>query len=57
LRGWLGYIDAAIVDWVAHRDLSRDQLRDSLTAAFVASVDSAQRLDPDVRVGWAERTA
>jgi hypothetical protein len=28
LQGRLGYIDAAILDWIERRDLSRDQLRD-----------------------------
>jgi AcrR family transcriptional regulator len=27
LQGWLGYIDAAILDWVHNRDLTREQLR------------------------------
>ncbi len=48
LRGWLGYIDAAILDWTAHHDLSRAQLRDLLLAAFGAAVLSAQQTDPSI---------
>src|SRR5205807_2460198 len=34
LKGWLGYIDAAILDWVNTRDLKREQVRDLILAAF-----------------------
>jgi AcrR family transcriptional regulator len=42
LEGWLGYMDAAILDWIEHRDLSRDELRDILLNAFGASVVAGQ---------------
>lgn len=48
LRGWLGYIDAAILDWTAHHDLTRAQLRDLLLAAFGAAVLAAQQTDPSI---------
>jgi AcrR family transcriptional regulator len=48
LQGWLGYIDAAILDWVDNRDLTRDQLRDLLVAAFAAALLAAQQADPNV---------
>jgi AcrR family transcriptional regulator len=48
LRGWLGYIDAAILDWTAHHDLSRAELRDLILAAFGAAVLSAQQTDPSI---------
>ncbi len=41
LRGWLGAIDAAVLDWVEHRDLGRAELRDLLVAAFAAAVLAA----------------
>lgn len=50
LEGWLGYIDAAILDWIEHRDLTRDQVRDVLLAAFVAAVQAAQRTDPTIQL-------
>ena len=51
LQGWLGYIDAAILDWTQHKDLRRDQLRDLLTTAFGAALLAAQQIDPDIKLG------
>jgi AcrR family transcriptional regulator len=34
LQGWLGYLDAAILDWTAHQDLPPETVRDLLVAAF-----------------------
>ena len=50
LQGWLGYIDAAILDWVEHRDLTREQLGDLLVAAFTAALLAAQQADPKVQL-------
>ena len=50
LQGWLGYIDAAILDWVAYGDLTREQLRDLLIAAFAAALLAAQQADPEIRL-------
>jgi AcrR family transcriptional regulator len=50
LQGWLGYIDAAILDWVHNRDLTREQLRDLLIAAFGAALVAAQQTDPKVQL-------
>jgi AcrR family transcriptional regulator len=50
LQGWLGYIDAAILDWVEHRDLTREQLGDLLVAAFTAALLAAQQADPKVHL-------
>jgi AcrR family transcriptional regulator len=48
IRGWLGYMDAVIVDWVAHGDLSREQLLDMILASFGASLLGAQQVDPTI---------
>ena len=48
LKGWLGYVDAAILDWVESPDLTRAQLRDLLIAAFGAALLSAQQIDPKI---------
>jgi AcrR family transcriptional regulator len=48
IRGWLGYLDAAILDWAQARDLPREQLRDLLIAAFGAALLSAQQTDPEI---------
>ena len=50
IKGWLGYMDAAILDWTQHGDLPREDLRDLLIAAFVAALLSAQEADPEIRL-------
>jgi len=48
ISGWLGFMDAAILDWTQHGDLPREDLRDLLIAAFVAALLSAQEADPEI---------
>lgn len=48
LKGWLGYMDAAVLEWAQTHDLSREKLRDLLLGAFVASLANAQQVDPKV---------
>jgi AcrR family transcriptional regulator len=50
IKGWLGYMDAAILDWAQAKDLSREQLRDLLIAAFAGSLFAAQQLDPRIEL-------
>jgi AcrR family transcriptional regulator len=50
IKGWLGYMDAAILDWTQAKDLPREQLRDLLLAAFLASLFAAQQADPKVEL-------
>jgi AcrR family transcriptional regulator len=50
IRGWLGYLDAAILDWTQAHDLPREQLRDLLIAAFGAALLSAQQIDPEIEL-------
>ncbi len=50
LKGWLGYIDAAILDWIQNSDLSRRQLRDLLLGAFGAALLAAQQIDPEIEL-------
>ncbi len=50
ITGWLGYMDAAILDWTERRDLPRDQLRDLLIAAFGAALLAARQIDPRVEL-------
>ena len=50
ISGWLGYMDAAILDWTQHGDLPREDLRDLLIAAFVAALLSAQEADPEIKL-------
>ena len=48
IKGWLGYMDAAILDWTQAKDLPRDKLRDLLIAAFAAALLAAQQVDPKI---------
>jgi AcrR family transcriptional regulator len=48
IKGWLGYMDAAILDWTQSADLPRAKLRDLLLASFGASLLAAQQLDPKI---------
>jgi AcrR family transcriptional regulator len=41
LHGWLWSIDGATLDWLAHRDLERDELRELLVAGFASAVERA----------------
>ena len=50
LNGWLGYVDAAILDWTDAGGLSRDQLRDLIIAAFGAALLAAQQADPKLKL-------
>jgi hypothetical protein len=38
VHGWLGFLDAAIVDWIAHDDLSREELHGMLLGAFAGAL-------------------
>lgn len=51
IKGWLGYMDAAILDWTQARDLPREQLRELLLAAFVAALLAAEQVDPKIKLG------
>jgi AcrR family transcriptional regulator len=48
IKGWLGYMDAAILDWTTTRDLPREKLRDLLLAAFTSALFAAQQVDPKI---------
>jgi AcrR family transcriptional regulator len=49
IQGWLGYLDAAILDWVGTGDLTREQLRELLVSAFAGSLMSAHQADPKIQ--------
>jgi AcrR family transcriptional regulator len=50
VKGWLGYMDAVILDWTESNDLPREKLRDLLVATLAASLSIAQQIDPKVRL-------
>jgi AcrR family transcriptional regulator len=50
IKGWLGYMDAAILDWSESKDLPRAKLRELLLAAFGAALMAAGQADRRVRL-------
>jgi AcrR family transcriptional regulator len=50
IKGWLGYMDAAILDWTESKDLPRAKLRELLLAAFGAALMAAGQADRRVRL-------
>jgi len=41
VRGWLWFMDGAILDWLEHRDLTRGELRDLLLGSLAGSLATA----------------
>jgi AcrR family transcriptional regulator len=41
VRGWLWFMDGAILDWFEHRDLSRAELRDFLLGSLAGALTAA----------------
>jgi AcrR family transcriptional regulator len=52
LHGFLWFIDGACLDWLAHRDLTRDQLRDMLATAFAGAIGAATQAGPPVELSF-----
>src|SRR3954447_826117 len=52
LHGFLWFIDGACLDWLANRDLTRDQLRDMLATAFAGAVGAAAQAGPKVDLAF-----
>jgi len=50
LRGWLGYAEAASLDWLTHRDLTQTQVRDLLADLLLPTVRIA--LGFSLTGGW-----
>jgi len=48
VKGWIGYLDAAIYDWIEVGDLPRQQVQQLLLAAFGAALIGAQQVDPEI---------
>jgi AcrR family transcriptional regulator len=52
LHGFLWFIDGACLDWLANRDLTRDQLRDMLATAFAGAIGAAAQAGPPVELAF-----
>ena len=53
LSGWLGFIDAAILDWIRAGGITREQLREMILGAFGAALLAAQAADPAIELSLA----
>jgi AcrR family transcriptional regulator len=42
VRGWLWFVDGAVLDWLEHRDLERAELRDLLLGSLAGALRAAQ---------------
>jgi AcrR family transcriptional regulator len=50
VRGWVGFAEAASLEWLERRELGRDELRDLLIRALTGAVEAAaQRYSPEAR--------
>jgi AcrR family transcriptional regulator len=47
VSGWLWFMDGACLNWIEHRDLERDELRDLLLGVLMGSLVAAEAL-PDL---------
>jgi AcrR family transcriptional regulator len=47
LRGWIGYVEGASLDWLDRRDADRETLRELLMRALAAAVLASAELSPD----------
>jgi AcrR family transcriptional regulator len=52
LHGWLWFMDGACLDWLARRDLSREQVRDLLVTAFAGALGAAAQAGPPVELAF-----
>jgi AcrR family transcriptional regulator len=46
IRSWVGFVEAASLDWLEHRDVSRDALVAALIRVLGSSLGMARALDP-----------
>ncbi|MGZ3452133.1 MAG: TetR/AcrR family transcriptional regulator [Polyangiales bacterium] len=51
LRAWIGFVEAASLDWLEKRDVERPVLRAMLGAALTSALLSAATLDPKSGLG------
>ena len=50
--GWLSFIEGVSLDWLDHRDLSAEQLRELLVAALAGSLQAALAIDPTLEIDF-----
>jgi AcrR family transcriptional regulator len=52
LNGFLWFIDGACLDWLASKDLTREQLRDMLVTTFAGAIGAAVQTGPAVELAF-----
>jgi AcrR family transcriptional regulator len=52
VHGFLWFIDGACLDWLASKELTREQLRDMLVTTFAGAVGAALQSGPDVELAF-----
>lgn len=52
LEGWLSFIEGISLDWLDHRDLTADQLRELIVAALAGSLHAAFAVDPTLEIDF-----
>lgn len=52
LEGWFAFVEGVSLDWLAHRDLTAEQLRELLVAALVGSLGAARTIDPALEIDF-----
>jgi AcrR family transcriptional regulator len=57
LKGWVGLVEAACLEWIDRRDLPRDALLELFVQSLDAAVLNAARVDPRVRRAFVRRWA
>lgn len=46
VRGWIGFVEGATLDWARDRPLGRERLHTLLVGSFLAALEQARVLDP-----------
>lgn len=57
VHGWLWFMDGACLNWIEHRDLSRDELRDLLLGTLFGTLTAADAIPLGADAGAADAAA
>jgi AcrR family transcriptional regulator len=49
LEGWMSFLEGVSLDWLANRDLERDDVRALIVRALAGAIAAARTIDPAVR--------
>jgi hypothetical protein len=52
LHGFLWFMDGACLEWLANRDLTREQLRDMLVTTFAGAIGAAMQAGAPVELAF-----